>query len=196
VEAYFKSHKPLSFTTRIEFSDDSGRVYVVPISGTTDNSLLTNFAYLQRRQNEFQIAYEDDKKPLILTEVEQSDDDENSENERISKTSKTGSFSQNTKKKGNKSIYSYASSKSARSALGYSPIPLNQLERSCNYITRWLNFNVLTQPVSSFPWGVIDNCGNEVFELITYLTGRNMATIKANIEKVTKRIEKTKLLWK
>jgi len=45
VEAVFINKKPLSFTTRIEFADDTGRVYALPISGTTDNSLFTNYTF-------------------------------------------------------------------------------------------------------------------------------------------------------
>ena len=48
IQAFFKSNKPLSFTTRIEFYDDTGRIYTIPISGTSDNCLFTNFAFLQR----------------------------------------------------------------------------------------------------------------------------------------------------
>lgn len=45
VEATFSCKKPLSFTTRIEFYDDSERTYEIQISGTTDNCLFTNFSY-------------------------------------------------------------------------------------------------------------------------------------------------------
>ena len=46
VEAVFSNKKPLSFTTKLELYDDSGSSYTISISGTTDNSLLTTFAYL------------------------------------------------------------------------------------------------------------------------------------------------------
>jgi len=53
VEATFSHPKPFSFTTRIEFYDDTGRIYSIPVSATTDNSLFTNFSYMQRCQGEF-----------------------------------------------------------------------------------------------------------------------------------------------
>jgi hypothetical protein len=34
IEAMFNASKPVSFTTRIEFYDESGRTYTLPISGT------------------------------------------------------------------------------------------------------------------------------------------------------------------
>lgn len=45
VEVIFTHKKSLSFTTRLEFIDEA-RVYPINISGTTDNSLFTNFSYL------------------------------------------------------------------------------------------------------------------------------------------------------
>jgi len=44
-DAIFQSTKPISFTTRIEFYDDMGTTYTIPVSGTTDNCLLTNYGY-------------------------------------------------------------------------------------------------------------------------------------------------------
>lgn len=41
VEVVFSNKKPLSFTTRVEFIDEA-RVYIIYISGTTDNCIFTN----------------------------------------------------------------------------------------------------------------------------------------------------------
>lgn len=46
IEAVFVSPKPLSFTTFIDFFDDEGQKFSIPISGTTDNSIFTVFSYL------------------------------------------------------------------------------------------------------------------------------------------------------
>lgn len=46
VEAVFSNPKPMSFTCRIEFYDDTGRIYSICVSGTTDNCLFTNFSYM------------------------------------------------------------------------------------------------------------------------------------------------------
>lgn len=48
VDAIFSALKPISFTTRIEFYDDQSKTYSIPVSGTTDNCLLTNYSYIQR----------------------------------------------------------------------------------------------------------------------------------------------------
>lgn len=48
VEVYFMSTKPVSFTTNIEFKDEKNKGYIIPVSGTSDNSLLTVFPFIQR----------------------------------------------------------------------------------------------------------------------------------------------------
>lgn len=46
VEAQFTNKKPLSFTTHIDFYDDEGNKFSIPISGTTDNSIFTVFSFI------------------------------------------------------------------------------------------------------------------------------------------------------
>jgi hypothetical protein len=45
VEASFTFSSPLSFTTFIDFFDDEGNKFSIPISGTTDNSLFTSYGF-------------------------------------------------------------------------------------------------------------------------------------------------------
>ena len=45
VEASFTFGSPLSFTTFIDFFDDEGNKFSIPISGTTDNSLFTSYGF-------------------------------------------------------------------------------------------------------------------------------------------------------
>ena len=53
IEATFKSLKPLSFTTRIDFEDDALRVYSLYCSGTTDNCLLTTWPFFTRSPDSY-----------------------------------------------------------------------------------------------------------------------------------------------
>lgn len=46
VNAIFSSIKPISFTTKIEFYDEMGKVYPIPVSGTADNCILTCYSYM------------------------------------------------------------------------------------------------------------------------------------------------------
>lgn len=48
VDLSWKFDKPISFTLLLTFKDDMGRKFTIPVSGTTDNSILTNYVYLLR----------------------------------------------------------------------------------------------------------------------------------------------------
>jgi hypothetical protein len=54
----FTSSKPLSFTTFIDFFDDEGNKFSIPISGTTDNSVFTIFSFMQRNPDEIRLEAE------------------------------------------------------------------------------------------------------------------------------------------
>ncbi len=42
----FISDKPISFTSKIEFVDENSRQYSIPVSGTSDNCIFTNYSYI------------------------------------------------------------------------------------------------------------------------------------------------------
>ena len=46
IEIRFTSKRALSFTTNLEILDDLDKVYSIPISGTADNCVFTNFGYI------------------------------------------------------------------------------------------------------------------------------------------------------
>lgn len=54
--------------------DDTGRVYALPISGTTDNSLFTNFHFFQRCVGEFQLVRDDDNSAVRLDYFDEDED--------------------------------------------------------------------------------------------------------------------------
>jgi hypothetical protein len=56
IEVTFCSKKPISFCTNLEFSDDSSRVYSIPVSGIADNSIMTNNIFVQRCPDEFTVS--------------------------------------------------------------------------------------------------------------------------------------------
>lgn len=146
------------------------------ISATADNCLLTNFPYLVRSPGEYEILA-DPHKPIRLKEL----DNEESETSRRAISvgmSRAGSIA-----------------KTARSLLGYAPIPLRELERACEGIRAWLNQNVLTSYISKFPQDVIESNGSQLFELIAYLTGK-APTGKFNPNaSFSKKLDKVKALY-
>lgn len=48
VDVVWKFPKPMSFCLKLEFIDDLNRSFVIPVSGTTDNCILTNYTYFLR----------------------------------------------------------------------------------------------------------------------------------------------------
>lgn len=61
IEAIFTNKKALSFTTHIDFYDEEGNKFSIPISGTTDNSLFTVYSFMQRNSDEYGLEIGDGK---------------------------------------------------------------------------------------------------------------------------------------
>lgn len=111
VEATFDSPKPLSFTTFVDFFDDEGNKFSIPISGTTDNSIFTVFSYLQRNREEVIIEGAAGR-PITLTQDASSDKE----------TKFTGQPAK--AKTGGSSVMTL----NAKTLLGYNPVKLESLE--------------------------------------------------------------------
>lgn len=154
VDAKFKFSTPLSFTTFINFYDDEGNTFSIPISGTTDNSIFTCHSYLQRNPEE--IAYKVEPGKPIKLEPNLSSDPE---------SGKTG---YGRISKGASSVIS----RTAKSLVGYNPVKSDILDRNCEYITRWFNNTLQTHPMQNFPADVVVQNGAPIFELITFLSGK------------------------
>jgi hypothetical protein len=158
VEAVFTSSKPLSFTTFIDFFDDEGNKFSIPISGTTDNSLFSVQSFIQRHQDEVSLEIEPGKPIKIFQDA--SCDEESLKGGIPGKAfSKTG---------GGSSVVS----RTAESLVGFNPVPLQVLEKSCDYVVRWFNSMIQTSSLQSYPADVINNNGTQIFELIQFLSGK------------------------
>jgi hypothetical protein len=159
VEAVFTSPKPLSFTTFIDFQDDEGNTFRIPISGTTDNSLFTIFSFMQRHPEEIRLEVEPGK-PIRLTQ------DASSEQE----SGKTGVLGKAFSKTGGGSAS--VISRTAKSLVGFSPVPVALLEKNCDYVVRWYNATMQSSGLASFPADVINQNGQHIYDLAQYLSGK------------------------
>ena len=142
VEASFTFSTPLSFTTFIDFFDDEGNKFSIPISGTTDNSVFSVFSFMQRNFEE--IAYKAEPgKPIRIVQEYNSDQE----------SAKTGLMAPGGKafSKGASSVVS----RTARSLVGYNPVRIDILERNCEFITRWFTHTMSAHSMQSFPNDVI-----------------------------------------
>jgi hypothetical protein len=116
VFAKFKSNKPISFTTKLEFRTDGGQFYTIYCSGTTDNCLLSNFSFFLRVGRDYTFTAEKGKPVRI--------EPKDNENDSQVHTPKNQSAVGNAERRSvNFSRAGSITSKSARSSLGYSPIP-------------------------------------------------------------------------
>jgi hypothetical protein len=80
VEANFKSLKPLSMTTRIDFEDDQNRVYSIFCSATADNSIMTNWVYFSRTPEAYNFEFRDKSSVRIIDDekIDESETDHRS----------------------------------------------------------------------------------------------------------------------
>ncbi|KAL4497051.1 hypothetical protein ABPG72_002207 [Tetrahymena utriculariae] len=194
VEVYFSSKKPISFTTHIEFKDDKNKGYVIPVSGTTDNSLFTIFPYMQRCKGEYKTEIDPNKNSIMLLEEDAQDDQSDiTTNNNISNIKKKYSASVASAK----THSSRASIRSTRSALGYSPVPKEMFEHSKDQIKNWLNFTVLQNNIQNFPDSIVEDSGDQLYELLQFLVGSKspLMETKAVFEGALNRTERSLLLY-
>ena len=154
VEVSFTSKKPISFTSLLEFMDSEGNRFSLPVAGTSDNSLLTCFPFLLRHNEE--LYFEENSSGATELHFEEASEEENSGRWGAPRTSAASSVI----------------SRSAKSIVGYQPIPQYLLEKGLEHITRWLNQNVLSHTIAKFPDGFIERYGEPLYEVIYNLSGK------------------------
>ena len=59
------------------------------------------------------------------------------------------------------------------SYLGVNPISPSILSNTIDYINRYLNANMLTTPIKEFPGSFIENDGQQIFEVIQFVSSKN-----------------------
>lgn len=129
------------------------RNFTIPVSGTADNCIFTNYTYFLRNESKFTIKTEN---ALQLVEtVEQP----------IPGTLQ--------RKNSSHSLKSNVTNKSVMSYLGVAPISPAILANTIDYINRYLNSNLLTVPITAFPSSLIENDGAPVFEILAFVSSKN-----------------------
>ena len=178
VEVVYTNDKPFSFTSQLEFYDNEGNRFFIPIAGTSDNSLLTVYSFIQRHLED--ITYDLDANGATRVNYEESSDqDEYSGKWDGPKTSAASS----------------AYSRSAKSIVGYQPIPQTLLDKGLEQLTRWMNHHVLTNPVMHFPEDFISQFGAPIYDLIHSLSGKTPPGMIKNTSNLPHK-ELVRLLYK
>lgn len=115
---------------------------------------------MQRHYDE--IVYRHEKgKPIKLDQSVSSDIE----------SQKTGGFVAANPKTYSKQASSVIS-RTAKSLVGYNPVPSDILEKNCEHVCRWFNTSLNTTSMQSFPQDIITQNGAQMYDLITYLSGK------------------------
>ena len=65
-------------------------------------------------------------------------------------------------------------SRTAKSLMGFTPISIYILERSAEFLVRWMNTHIPAfSGLHSFPNDIIATCGTQIYELIFHLSGKH-----------------------
>ena len=178
VEVVFMSKKSLSFSTKIEFEDDNKR-YAITVSGTADNSILTNFPFFQRNQDDYKFVAEHGQH---IRQVESESDNLSTDNAQA-------------KDSLNFSKANSVGSKSVRSQnIGFKPIPMDQLEKSCDRAKKWINDYIMNADIGKFPDDVIFHNGSQIFDVVEFLTKRTLP-MKSKFELSQPKAERVEKLY-
>ena len=126
------SQKPISFTTKLIFSEKEGKQYPIYVAGTADNCIFTNYTFFQRTATDsYELYYDRDKKSVNLRSR-----DSNEPTPR--KGEKPG---QDSDKKNDKNSSSYAGSSQAKNStalLGYEKVSNDVLDLNCKMIKKYI----------------------------------------------------------
>mmetsp|Transcript_20679 Transcript_20679/g.39293 ORF Transcript_20679/g.39293 Transcript_20679/m.39293 type:complete len:2902 (+) Transcript_20679:155-8860(+) len=148
VEIFFQSPKPISFCAKIEFLDNETGSYSLPVSGTTENCILTCHQYIQQNADNFYSLDEDiERRTVMLREKE----DTTGGDAGAAPSIKTGSASH-------------------QSVAGYGGQDMSQVD----FLVRWMNGNVLKNQLENFPQDLIASGGRYLYEMIEFLSGRQV----------------------
>lgn len=173
VEVSFKSKKPISFTSKIDFEDDQQTTYSIFVSGTADNSLFSNYFYFRSSQEPAVIQRHADD-PIIALPYKRE--------------GTAPSVEDGTSKMSEQPAPSHTQSKLSSltkgvHTLGYSPIPLEELQDHCNFLCFWLSETVPNVNMAEFPSSIITEHGKQLLMAIQFLSKREVpAPLKISIE--------------
>ena len=166
VEISFISAEPISFTTRIDFEDDQKRIFSIFVSGTSDNSILTNYLFFLDNPK-YEIGFVEKKGPQMIT-VNDSLELQHS----ISQSQINSYQSSNFQKEKYKNI--------------------EKLTEMANTIKSWFKEYGIAS-IEKYPEEVINNNGAQIYDLINFLIKNNLS--KPNLSNSLKKNEKVKAIY-
>jgi hypothetical protein len=147
----FVCKKPISFTCKLELFDNTKdcRVYSIPISGTTDSSILTLFTYLSDTDNRYKF---------------------------VPSTSQPAGYVDKNRKDQPSNYLINLESVDDRNAVDkyhnpYDKANIQQFSMDCEIIRRWINGFLKDEKVGKFPEDIIANPEN-FLKMLAKMTAR------------------------
>ena len=174
VELSYTAKYPISFTTQLFIEDDQKNSFWTYISGTSDNSIMTNYGYFQRTpKDEYELLEREDK-PLALKLPDKNDLEIASERNITIAGSKASGGTTN------------------KIGLGYQPIPIDTLERSCKHMARLLSTFVPGVEIENFPNEIIAKNGDTLIKVVEYYSQVSLG-IKGKFSSDLKKADKVSM---
>jgi len=74
--------------------------------------------------------------------------------------------------------------------LGFEPNAQFFYEKTCKFITKWLNDNVqMSKPVEMFPYDLINNGLEQIYDLLKFLNQKTPNKLKSYSKKINEKID-------
>ena len=177
VQVHFMSKKPMSFTAKIEFFDSDGHVFTIPVSGTTDNCLLTNYEFIHWHSKTFgffnhehsavhYMAQQDIKALCRKVDAAQSSAVSATDKKSISRQRSRSSFSS--------SSHHHVSLDPTGIVDRSFPARIVPTPSAIAHLIAWLNVNILRSPLSTLPDDLINTNGRYVYEMVEIACGKQV----------------------
>eukprot|EP00163_Fabomonas_tropica_P020793 TRINITY_DN366_c0_g1_i2.p1 TRINITY_DN366_c0_g1~~TRINITY_DN366_c0_g1_i2.p1 ORF type:complete len:2833 (+),score=824.11 TRINITY_DN366_c0_g1_i2:1027-9525(+) len=148
----FAAKTSMSFIARVDFFDHEGNKFTIPISGTTDNSLLSCHDFLHQHAESYTVAATKGSRALNLVKKPDVELDAllNRPPQPSDLRDMTGDF-----------LGREENDKALQSQL-------------VTCMVRWLNTNVMKKPIEEFPTDLADSNGKMLFDMVEVLSGKNI----------------------
>ena len=173
VEIAFSSKKPISFTANLDFFDEEGTKFSIPVTGCADNCTLTTFSYIFSKKGKgYALETDGANRPIVLVDRDEG------------LTASTVPNALDSLDKGSDTPRSHSQYRSMRSSMwssGTEDHPASGYERMLRKVYSkkhserlrvWLNMNVLQDPIDDLVLGMSMQCGRPLIELIETMFGR------------------------
>ncbi|OQR96965.1 hypothetical protein ACHHYP_12938 [Achlya hypogyna] len=188
VDVAFCSTKSIAFNAKLEFFDAEGNEFDLAVSGSTDNCVLTNAAFLDAHRSEYAFYTDPEARhPVYFVEKTQlkllakKTAAAAPAKEATSPVKRQATPS--TKKRAAKAAAPATMSDATPSPAGYVEVSgklyhapaLHELRHEeLVLLVKWLNMNILKTPIVSFPQDIVQAAGRPIYEMLEVVCGKSV----------------------